>query len=95
MKAASVQLPGYGVGRPLGRCRSSQRPVVPGASIRPPSLPLRMIQPVPAAATLAEAFVLADELNATHGRWSRRAWVYAVDNRGLTHFVDPALRPAP
>jgi hypothetical protein len=52
-----------------------------------------MIQPVPAAATLAEAF--ADELNATHGRWGRRAWVYAVDNRGLTHFVDPALRPAP
>jgi hypothetical protein len=54
-----------------------------------------MIQPVPAAATLAEAFALADELNATHGRWGRRAWVYAVDNRGLTHFVDPARRPAP
>jgi hypothetical protein len=42
-----------------------------------------------------QAFAIADELNAAHGRFGRRACVYAVGNRGLTHFVDPALRPAP
>ena len=47
------------------------------------------------AHSLAQAFALADELNAEHGRWGRRAGVYAVDDRGLTHFVDLALRPAP
>jgi hypothetical protein len=45
--------------------------------------------------TLAQAFAIADELNAAHGRWGRRACVYAIDPDGLTHFVDPALRPAP
>jgi len=45
------------------------------------------------AATLAEAFALADALNARHGRYGRRACVYAIDPDGLTHFVDPCLRP--
>jgi hypothetical protein len=47
------------------------------------------------ALTLAQAFAIADALTAEHGRWSRRACVYAIDPDGLTHFVDPALRPAP
>jgi hypothetical protein len=46
------------------------------------------------ALTLAQAFAIADELTAAHGRWGRRACVYAVDPHGLTHFVDPELRPA-
>ena len=46
------------------------------------------------ALTLAQAFAIADELNAAHGRYGRRACVYAIDPDGLTHFVDPALRPA-
>jgi hypothetical protein len=46
------------------------------------------------ALTLAQAFSLADALTAEHGRFGRRACVYAVDPDGLTHFVDPALRPA-
>jgi hypothetical protein len=45
------------------------------------------------AATLAQAFTAADALNAAHGRWGRRACVYAIDPGGLTHFVDPCLRP--
>jgi hypothetical protein len=45
------------------------------------------------AATLAQAFTAADALNAAHGRWGRRACVYAIDPVGLTHFVDPCLRP--
>ena len=46
------------------------------------------------AHSLAQAFAIADELNAAHGRFGRRACVYASDDKGLTHFVDPALRPA-
>jgi hypothetical protein len=46
------------------------------------------------AHSLALAFALADALTAEHGRWGRRACVYAIDPDGLTHFVDPALRPA-
>ena len=45
------------------------------------------------ALTLAQAFSLADELNVAHGRYGRRACVYAIDPDGLTHFVDPCLRP--
>ena len=45
------------------------------------------------ALTLAEAFTLADALNARYGRWGRRACVYAIDPEGMTHFVDPCLRP--
>jgi hypothetical protein len=47
------------------------------------------------AHSLAQAFAIADALTAEHGRWGRRACVYAIDPDGLTHFVDPALRPAP
>jgi hypothetical protein len=47
------------------------------------------------AETLAEAFAIADALTAEHGRWGRRAGVYAIDDEGLTHFVDPKLRLAP
>lgn len=47
------------------------------------------------ALTLAQAFAIADELNATYGRFGRRACVYAIDDEGLTHFVDPELRLAP
>ena len=46
------------------------------------------------AHSLAQAFAIADELNAAHRRFGRRACVYAIDDKGLTHFVDPALRPA-
>jgi hypothetical protein len=46
------------------------------------------------AHSLGQAFSLADALTAEHGRWGRRACVYAVDPDGLPHFVDPALRPA-
>jgi hypothetical protein len=45
------------------------------------------------ARSLAQAFI-ADALTTAHGRWGRRACVYAVDPDGLPHFVDPALRPA-
>jgi uncharacterized protein (DUF2147 family) len=45
------------------------------------------------AVTLAAAFTAADALNAAHGRWGRRAGVYAIDPEGMTHFVDPELRP--
>jgi len=47
------------------------------------------------AHTLARAFSLADALTAKHGRWGRRAGGYAIDDEGLTHFVDPKLRLAP
>jgi hypothetical protein len=47
------------------------------------------------AHSLAQAFAFADALTAEHGRWGPRACVYAIDPDGLTHFVDPALRPAP
>jgi hypothetical protein len=42
-----------------------------------------------------QAFAIADELNASYGRFGCRACVYAIDPDGLTPFVDPALRPAP
>jgi hypothetical protein len=45
--------------------------------------------------TLAQAFAIADELNAAHGRWGQRACVYALDPAGLTRFVALALRSAP
>ena len=46
------------------------------------------------AHSLAQAFAIADALNAEHGRWGRRACVYAIDPDGMTHFVDRELRPA-
>jgi hypothetical protein len=69
---------------------------VPIAGLSPVELalvPLNGGNIVRPALTLAQAF--ADELNAVHGRFGRRACVYAIDPDGLTHFVDPALRPAP
>jgi hypothetical protein len=42
-----------------------------------------------------QAFAIAEELNASYGRFGCRACVYAIDPDGLTPFVDPALRPAP
>jgi hypothetical protein len=46
------------------------------------------------AHSLAQAFAIADALTAEHGRWGCRACVYAIDDEGLTHFVDPELRLA-